>query len=122
VLEETTYDGDVVAKKNGVIVVLVTCKSRAEASRVVNSLVEKRLAACGNILQQSVTSIYRWKGRIERAREVLVILKSTREAFAALEKEVERLHSYNVPEIIALPISAGSRRYLAWVGENVGKK
>jgi len=111
-----------VVKKVDVVLVLVTCKSRAEARRIVTSLVRKRLAACGNIVGSTVTSIYRWKGRVERAKEVLVILKSTRKAFSALEREVTRLHSYEVPEIIAMPIIAGSRKYLSWVGESVGKK
>jgi periplasmic divalent cation tolerance protein len=69
-----------------------------------------------------VSSIYRWKGRVERAKEYLVILKSTRSTFAALEREVMRLHSYDVPEIIALPVVRGSAKYLAWVGESVGEK
>ena len=110
------------AKNIDAIVVLVTCKAKAEARRIINSLVEKRLAACGNIVRSPVMSIYRWKGRVERAKEVLVILKSTRKAFSALEREVTRLHSYEVPEIIAMPIVAGSRKYLSWVEESVGKK
>jgi periplasmic divalent cation tolerance protein len=122
VLEEITCAGDVVSKKTEVILVVMTCKSRTEARQIVTSLVEKRLAACGNIVEPTVTSIYRWKGRIERAEEVLVILKSTRKAFLALEREVTHLHSYEVPEIIALPIVAGSRKYLSWVDKSVGKK
>jgi periplasmic divalent cation tolerance protein len=122
VTEETTCEGDVVAKKVDAIVVLVTCKSKSEARRIVTALVTKRLAACGNISESPVSSIYRWKGKIERAKEVLVILKSTRKAFTALEREVTRLHSYDVPEIIALPIVLGSRKYLSWIGESVGRK
>jgi periplasmic divalent cation tolerance protein len=122
VLEETTCEGDVVARKTDVIVVLVNCKSKADARRITTTLIEKRLAACGNILESPVSSIYPWKGKIERAKEYLVILKSTRNTFAALEREVTRLHSYEVPEVIALPIALGSRRYLSWVGESVGKK
>ena len=110
------------AKKVNAIVVLMTCKSKSEARRIVTSLIEKRLAACGNILQWRVTSIYRWNGKVERANEHLVILKSTRSAFAALEREVTRLHSYDVPEIIAMPVELGSHKYLSWVSENVGKK
>jgi periplasmic divalent cation tolerance protein len=120
VTEETTCAGDAVAKKVDAIVVLVTCKSKAEARKIVTALVEKRLAACGNILESPVTSIYRWAGKIERAKEYLVMLKSTRSAFAELEREVTRLHSYEVPEIIAIPVTDGSRKYLAWVGESVG--
>lgn len=109
-------------KKVDAIVVLVTCKSKIEAGRIVTALVKKRLSACGNILEAPVSSIYRWKGKIERAKEYLVVLKSTCAAFAALEREVERLHSYDVPEIIAIPVTDGSRKYLAWVGASVGEK
>jgi len=111
-----------VAKKNDVIVVLVTCKSQAEARRIVTSVVEKRLAACGNILEAPVSSIYRWKRKVERAKEYLVMLKSTRRAYGALEREVTRLHSYEVPEIIAVPVTALSRKYSTWIEGNVSKK
>ena len=110
------------AKKVDAIVVLVTCKSKREARKIVTALVQKRLAACGNILESPVSSIYRWKGKIEQAKEYLVLLKSTRKAFAALEREVADLHSYEVPEIIAIPVTDGSRKYLAWVGANVDGK
>lgn len=108
------------AKKVRAIVVLVTCKSPAEARRMALALVSKRLAACGNINSAPVTSIYRWNGRVERAKETLLILKSTSGAFPALEKEIRRLHSYQIPEIIALPVVSGSKPYLAWIQENVG--
>jgi len=65
-----------------------------------------------------VESIYRWKGRVERAREVLVVMKTTVRRLRELEREVNRVHSYNVPEFIVLPIVAGSREYLKWVKEN----
>lgn len=100
------------------IVVLVTCGSVREAKKIARALVEKRLAACGNILEAPVRSIYRWKGKVESARECLLILKTSRARFAALQAEVKRLHSYDVPEIIALPITAGSAEYLKWIGEN----
>jgi periplasmic divalent cation tolerance protein len=105
----------------GAIAVLVTCASPTEAKRIATSLVEKRLAACGNILSAPVTSIYRWKGRVQKAKEVLLILKSTRRAFSSLEREVRRLHSYDVPEIIALPIELGSAQYLSWIEECTSK-
>jgi periplasmic divalent cation tolerance protein len=122
VTEETTRKGSGVAKKVDAILVLVTCKSKAEARRIATALVKKRLAACGNILGVPVSSIYRWKGKIERAKENLLVLKSTRKAFAALEREVTRLHSYDLPEIIAMPVTQGSQKYLAWIGESVGEK
>lgn len=99
------------------IVVLVTCASAAEAKKIARALVERRLAACGNILEAPVRSIYRWKGKVETARETLLILKTTRGRFAALQRAVKELHRYDVPEIIALSISAGSAEYLKWIGE-----
>ena len=101
------------------IVVLVTCGSRGEAQKIARALVEKRLAACVNIPGARVHSIFRWKGRVESAREWLLIIKSTRGRMKALRAEVERLHSYDVPEVIALPVAGGAPRYLAWVAEAV---
>lgn len=109
------------ARRTNPIMVLVTCSSAAEAKRIAILLVEKRLAACGNILSAPVTSIYRWKGKVQKGKEVLLVLKSTRRAFSSLEREVRRLHSYDVPEIIALPIQQGSARYLSWIEENTSK-
>jgi periplasmic divalent cation tolerance protein len=79
--------------------------------------VEKKLAACANIVA-GVESIYRWKGKVERAREVLVMMKTSGTRLRELEREVKRLHSYDVPEFIALPIVAGSKEYLEWIGDN----
>jgi periplasmic divalent cation tolerance protein len=99
------------------MVVLVTCASRREASRIARRVVEGRLAACVTILDAPVRSVYRWKGKIEQGREFLLMIKSSRARLAALQAEVERLHSYDVPEFIALPIAGGSSRYLVWLGE-----
>jgi periplasmic divalent cation tolerance protein len=101
------------------IVVLVTCRSGREARKIARALIDQRLAACANILENPVTSIYRWKQTVESARESLVIIKTTRRRFAALRRAVERLHSYDVPEIIALPILEGSRGYLDWISESI---
>jgi periplasmic divalent cation tolerance protein len=100
------------------IVVLVTCGSAKEARRIARALVEKRLAACGNILEAPVRSIYRWKGKVETAKEYLLFIKTSRRRFKALQDEVKRLHSYDVPEIIALPIASGSPEYLKWISES----
>ena len=99
------------------VVVLVTCGSRREAGRIARSVVARKLAACVNILEAPVRSVYRWKGKIEQGREFLLVMKSSRRRLAALQAEVERLHSYDVPEFIALPIVGGSARYLAWLGD-----
>src|SRR6266852_1030761 len=98
-------------------IVLVTCASVGEARRIGRSVVEKKLAACTNILV-GVESIYRWKGKVERAREVLVVMKTTVARLRELEREVKRVHSYEVPEFVVLPVVAGSREYLKWIEEN----
>ena len=101
------------------IVVLVTCGSVKEARRIARALVELRLAACVNVLQGPVESIYRWKGRVKSAKESLLVIKTSRRRYGALQAEVRRLHSYEVPEIVALPIEAGSREYLDWVSASL---
>ncbi len=101
------------------IVVLVTCWSRKEARKIARTLVERRLAACVNEIGIPVASTYRWKGRIESAKEFLLVIKTSRKRFAALRGAVRELHSYEVPEIIALPIVVGSDAYLKWIGDSV---
>ena len=98
-------------------VVLVTCASMAEAKRIARAVVESRFAACVNILPGAVTSIYRWKGKVETGSERLLLIKTSRKHLAKLQAAVERLHSYDVPEFIAMPIAAGSRKYLNWLNE-----
>jgi periplasmic divalent cation tolerance protein len=101
------------------VVVLVTCGSRAEAQRIAGEIVARRLAACANLLEARVQSVYRWKGKVEKAREFLLLIKTSARRLAALEAEVKRLHSYDVPEFIALPIIAGSPAYLRWLADCV---
>ncbi len=96
------------------IVVLVTCPRRAEGEKIARTLVRERLAACANLVG-NVTSIFSWKGKIERAREVLLVIKTRRVLFERLKRRVRELHSYTVPEIIALQVRAGNREYLAWL-------
>jgi periplasmic divalent cation tolerance protein len=100
-------------------VVLVTCANAAEAGRIGRAAVEARLAACANILPGSVTSIYRWKEKVETAKERLLLMKTSRKRLSGLEALVGRLHSYEVPEFIALPVAAGSRKYLSWMDESL---
>jgi periplasmic divalent cation tolerance protein len=100
---------------SGFVLVLVTCSSRREATGIAEAVVARRLAACVNIVSAPVDSIYRWKGKVEKAREFLLLIKTSRRRLAALRREVEKLHSYDVPEFIALPIAAGSPKYLAWL-------
>jgi periplasmic divalent cation tolerance protein len=101
------------------LVVLVTCGSVKEARSIARALVEARLAACVNLTAGPVESIYRWKGRVDTAKEFLMIVKTSRARFPALQKMVKRLHSYEVPEIVVLPIEKGSQDYLAWLSESV---
>jgi periplasmic divalent cation tolerance protein len=101
-------------------VVLVTCSTPAEAQRIARAVVDARLAACVNILPGAIQSIYRWKGKVESARERLLLIKTSRKRLAKLQAAVERLHSYDVPEFIAIPIAAGSPAYLSWVEESLG--
>ena len=102
-------------------IVLVTCATLTEARRIARSVVGKRLAACVNIILSPVESFYTWKGKLEKAREYLLVMKTTVKCLAELENEVKRLHSYEVPELIALPITHGSAEYLSWLDESVIK-
>jgi periplasmic divalent cation tolerance protein len=101
------------------IVVLVTCGSAKEARKIARAVVEQRMAACANMVTSPVHSIYRWKGKVESAEEFLLVIKTTQGRFAELKAAVKRLHSYDVPEIIALPIAAGGTNYLNWISESV---
>ena len=96
------------------IVVLMTAATAAEATRIAEFLVNKKLAACAQILPD-MQSIYLWKGEVQREKEVLLLVKTTRANFAELEREVRAIHSYETPEIIALPIAEGSEPYLKWL-------
>jgi len=97
--------------------VLVTCGSASEARRVAEGVVGRRLAACVNVLPR-VRSIYRWRGRVERAEEYLLVVKTVRGRLGPLEREIHRLHSYEVPEFLVLPVERGSRAYLRWLRES----
>jgi periplasmic divalent cation tolerance protein len=101
------------------IVVFMTASNAEEAERLADRLVEARLAACVQILPQ-MESVYRWQGKIERQKEVLLIAKTVTSKFAELEREVRALHSYETPEIVAFPLTAGSEPYLQWLSASVG--
>jgi periplasmic divalent cation tolerance protein len=100
------------------VVVYVTAGSPAEGDRLARALVEERLAACVNRIA-SIQSVYRWQGKVEQSEEELLIIKTRKTLFAALESRVRELHSYSVPEIIAVPIVEGSDGYLRWLGEQL---
>ena len=96
------------------IVVLSTCSSEEEARMIARSLVEKRLAACVQLVP-GLRSVYRWKGEIEEESEILLVIKSRRDLFRRLEAELRKLHSYETPEIVALTVVDGSADYLEWL-------
>ena len=101
------------------IVVLSTCDSEEQARQVARALVEHRVAACVNILP-GAHSIYRWQGKVEEAAEWVLVIKSRRDLFEGLRAELQRNHSYEVPEVIALPVVEGSAGYLAWLDRELG--
>ncbi|MBI5213491.1 MAG: divalent-cation tolerance protein CutA [Nitrospirae bacterium] len=101
------------------IVVYITAPNEEEAAKIAKVVVEERLAACVNIVK-GVRSIYSWQGKIEDDAEVLMIAKTQRHLFEALKKRLKELHSYTVPEIIAIPIIEGSEDYLNWLKEATG--
>ncbi len=101
------------------VVVLVTTPTPERAAEIARALVEERLAACGNVVP-GLRSIYRWEGKVEDEPEALLVLKTTRARFDALRARVLELHSYQVPEVLALPVEAGSAAYLEWIGRETG--
>ncbi len=102
-----------------VVVVLVTCATMEDATRIARHVVEGRQAACVNIVPQ-IRSIYRWEGAVQDEAEQLLLIKTTREMFEALSTAVREVHPYSVPEVVALPVTDGYDGYLRWVQENVG--
>ncbi len=96
------------------IVVLCTCGSADEATKVARHLVEVRAAACVNVIS-GLRSVYRWKGVVEDTAEWLLVIKSSRPGFDRLRAEIQKVHSYEVPEVLALPVVDGNRDYLDWL-------
>ncbi len=99
-------------------IVYVTASSRREARFIGRTLVEERLAACANVLG-AIDSVYRSQGKVETAREALLILKTTTRLFRRMTKRIRELHSYDCPCIVSLPISGGDQAYLDWLSESV---
>ena len=98
------------------VVVYVTSGDANESQQIARTLVEKRLAACVNLIPQ-VRSFYRWEDKIQDDPEALLVIKTSRSLFAAVRAEVERLHSYHVPEVLCVPILEGSPNYMTWLAE-----
>jgi periplasmic divalent cation tolerance protein len=100
--------------QNAYVVVMVTTASKQEAENIAQRLLKERLIACANITGP-VSSLFHWAGKLEKAEEYLVFMKSRKDLFEKLAETVKALHSYEVPEIVALPVVEGSKAYLAWL-------
>ena len=103
------------------VVGMVTCSSHAEARKIARVILRKKLAACVNILD-GVESHYWWQGKLENARECLLLIKTTKAKTSAVTKAIKSAHRYQVPEVIFLPIMQGERNYLNWIRKSVGGK
>ncbi len=103
------------------VVVLVTAKDKKEAERIARGLLEAKLIACANIIE-GVQSLFWWQGKIDSSKEVLLVLKTKKILFKKVSARVKSLHSYQTPEIIALPIVAGSDDYLGWIASSVAQR
>jgi periplasmic divalent cation tolerance protein len=101
-----------------VVLVVVTAPSQDVAERIVTTLVEERVAACGTIVP-GATSIYRWEGAVQRDEEVVILFKTTRAGQSRLLARVDELHPYDVPEALVVPVTAGLEAYTGWVAANV---
>jgi periplasmic divalent cation tolerance protein len=97
--------------------VLTTASSSEEAKKIAHALVERRLAACVNIVPQ-IESVYRWKGKVEAAQEWLLVIKAQAAAFEQVREAIKELHSYDLPECVMLDVRAGDKAYLDWLAEN----
>lgn len=102
------------------LLVLVTAPTAEKAAELARALVDERLAACGNVVP-GLRSIYRWEGKVQEDAEALLLLKTTRARFEALRDRVLALHPYQVPEVIAVPVEAGSAAYLGWIALETGE-
>jgi len=100
-------------------IILTTAGSQEEAAKIAHALVERRLAACINILPQ-IESVYRWQGKVETAQEWLLLIKTQTEFFERVRDAVKELHSYELPECVMLEVSDGSQKYLDWIAKNTG--
>ena len=101
-----------------VLLVFCTSPDFKEARNISRILVEKKLAACCNIIPK-ISSIYQWHGKLEESQEILILIKTTQKKYDQVEKEIKMLHSYSVPEIIATKIVTGSKAYIDWISENL---
>jgi periplasmic divalent cation tolerance protein len=114
--ERAMESGEAAAAAGRAMLVLVTAPTAEKAAELARALVSERLAACGNVVP-GLRSIYRWEGVVQDEPEALLLLKTTAGRFEQLRERVLALHPYQVPEVVALPIEAGSRAYLEWIAK-----
>ena len=107
--------------KETILLVYCLTSGKEEAIKIAQTIIEKNLAACCNILP-GVTSIYNWQGETEQSQESLILIKTTQKKYEQLEKEIKMIHSYSVPEIIATKIETGSSAYIDWIIDNLSRK
>jgi periplasmic divalent cation tolerance protein len=100
------------------VIILITAKDKSEAGKIAKALIKNKLVACVNIVG-GLNSIFLWKGKVSQAKETLLIAKSKKEKFNKIVKLVKSVHSYEVPEIIAIPIISGFKPYLRWIDESL---
>lgn len=100
------------------IVIFITASNKKEAKQIAKQLIKRKLAACVNITDR-IESLFHWQGKIDQAKEILLIIKSRKEKLAKIIKTVKSLHSYEVPEIIALPVIGGYKPYLNWINDSL---
>jgi len=103
------------------LIILNTCPDKESAERIAKTLVEKRLAACVNIIP-GLTSVYHWQDQIESSEECLLVIKSIQNAYKAVEQAILDIHPYELPEVIAVPLSTGFAPYIAWISSNIVHK
>ena len=100
------------------IIILITAKDKKEADKIAKKLIKSKLAACVNIVG-GIKSLFWWQGKVDQAKELLLIVKSRKEKFAKIAKLVKAIHSYAVPEIIAIPVVCGFQPYLNWINDSI---
>ena len=101
------------------LIILTTAGSEAEAQKIANQLVERRVAACVNIIPR-IHSVYRWQGKVDAAEEFLLLIKTTKSHTAEVQAVIRELHSYDLPEFVVISIEDGSAEYLEWIEKSVG--